>query len=73
MSWLSSVLFASAITALLVASIGAYALGAVTLKSARTGYLGGDWHRREYRRAYGWFALCGGCWLGVGLLWLAIR
>lgn len=66
-------LLAIAFGVFLFAGVGSYAAGAVTWKSAHTGYLGDDWHRRERRRAYRWFAVCAVCWLSVVGLWLAVR
>jgi hypothetical protein len=66
-------LLAGTFAILLLGGAVAYLFGSVTLRDARTGFLGADWHRRAYHRAYGWFALCAVCWLAVAGLWLAVR
>jgi hypothetical protein len=73
MTWFAAWELAGAFTVLWFGGALAYAAGAVTFIEARRGYLGGDWHRRAFRRAYGWFALCAAFWLAVVLLWLAVR
>ena len=73
MSWLTAYALGGLFSVLLLGGMIAAACAAVTFQDARTGDLGDDWHRREFRRAYRWFALCAGCWLGVALLWLAVR
>ena len=66
-------LLAGVFSVLMLGGAGAYVFGSVTLREARTGYLGADWHRRQFRRAYGWFTLCAVCWLALAGIWLAVR